>query len=350
MRKFLFLTFLLLGAAFAGAAPHDVVVTSDGTLFTIETASADPSYGEEVRPLLLTIRRGEDTWEHYVPATLDRGQHVNAALAYDADSETLFVIWIRYLGLMYNELVFASRDRDGTWSAPTSFGNPYDFRQNLRIAVTRKVTTTAETEGEEPSVIPGLTVHAVWWQFDSLSGGEATHYAMLTLDKGAVASVDYLDLADLVDRPAPDSEAAAESANEEPAINPASLEVLRHPHIFTAPDRNSVLLVFGDFESGRLSRARVFPTKPPQSDVRIRIPIGRGEGGSPAPRLVVNSQDRIEGIYDSGVFALLRNDTKWMEYVILRDGVWTEPRSIAINTGITRETAVSGIRRLASEQ
>jgi hypothetical protein len=39
-----------------------------------------------------------------------------------------------------------------------------------------------------------------------------------------------------------------------------------------------------------------------------------------------------------------------MEYVILRDGVWTEPRSIAINTGITREVAVSGIRRLASEQ
>ena len=58
-----------------------------------------------------------------VPATMERGKHINPVLGYDAESGTLFVFWILPRS-HYNQLLFVTRDSAGNWSAPTSSALP----------------------------------------------------------------------------------------------------------------------------------------------------------------------------------------------------------------------------------
>lgn len=336
MKKLLVVAALVLFPLFV-SAQGETLLTPDGTLYTIQEQSAfsaGAANGTDSVQLLLSIRRGGDIDRQIVPATLSSGVHRNAALAYDSESGMLYIFWLRYTALMESKLLFTSIDREGNWSDPTEFGNPFDYRENLRIAVTRKVLGAADR------LESGITVHATWWETDTHGGKESAQYAAIAIENGKV-EVNFLDLAKFLDAGA----AADLAATRE------ELGALRHPVLFASPKHESVLLTFGNPATNRLNRVRIYPVRPPKSDGRIRIPVGRGEGGVGAPRFNVTANSNMNALQgnDNDNLAFYVRDAAQVRYVVLRNGEWTEARTIALDEQITAPAAVDAIRRLVNE-
>lgn len=334
MRKLLLSLCLLLLPVFATAKDREALLTPDGTLFTIEDVVTNAEANVAAAHLVLRSQRGTEVVREIVPATLEKGAHIEPAIAYDSESKTLFVFWLRQVGLMSSQLMLACRDANGTWSDAAEFGEQFDFRSNLRIAVTRKVL---ETDGTL-SATPAVSVHLVWWEFDTETGDEAAQYAMLGIENGRVGSLDHLDLASF------SADAAGEALPEG-----ADRSVLEQPLLFASPQQDSVLVVFGETAKDELHQVRVRPTKV-VSDGRLRVPVGRHERSSKAPLLRAAADSRVEGIYgENASLALYTRDAARLQYVIMQNGAWSEPRSIALDEQITSSAAVDALRRLLNE-
>lgn len=335
MKRLLLFTALLLVPVLAAAEGSDQLLTLDGTMYSIaaEPAADHPNVTAESSTLLvLSARRGDETVAEVVPPSLDRGWHYNPSLAYEPESGTVFVFWIRNISLLFNELLFASRDASGTWSTATVIGDPWDFRENLRIAVTRKVDDPVNGTS-----VPGISVHATWWEFDSGTGRESARYSMMVIDRGAVVAVEELDLSSLI---APGTPAA------DPAL--VNRNLLKQPVLF--PARDHVRLLFGDLASGKLHQVTIRPSLPSVPNGRIRIPVGRSEGETGSPSLQVAMNSTVEGISDGhGGMALYTQDGGRLRYVLLRDGVWSTEQSINLDDRIRSSNAVDALRRLVRE-
>ncbi len=226
--------------------------------------------------------------------------------------------------------MFACRDANGTWSPAETFGRQFDYRENLRIAVTRKVTE------EDGSLSTGVSVHLVWWEFNSDDAGESAQYAMLAIENGRVAGRETLNLTDFI----PSTDTPAEEVDR---------NVLKQPHLFAAPNQDSVLVVFGDFATSRVHQVRVRPTKV-VANGRLRVPVGRGENTSSGPKFRVASNSRVEGIAGTGDrLALYTRESDKVSYVILKEGVWSEANTIALDQQISGSAAVDALRRLVNE-
>jgi hypothetical protein len=331
MRRLLFALCLLALPVFAAAQP-EALLTPDGTLFTIETVAAmDPQTGAPAPAhLVLRSQHGTEVAQEIVPATLNEGSHLEPTIAYDTESKTLFVFWIRHLGIMSSQLMFACRDANGTWSPAETFGRQFDYRENLRIAVTRKVT---EEDGTL-STTPGVSVHVVWWEFNSDDASESAQYAMFAIENGRVASRDMLNLNEFV----PQTDAPATDVDR---------NLLKQPLLFTSPSQDSVLVVFGDFASGGVHQVRIRPTKI-VANGRLRVPVGRSEGTTNGPKFLV-ANERVEGIAGNGRFAYYTRGTDKVSYVIMKDGAWTEANTIALDQQISGSAAVDALRRLVNE-
>ncbi len=318
------------------AQSRQATLTPDGTLFAIDTHVNEPG-SQPAAHLVLRIQHGGESSQEIVPATLEEGAHMQPVIAYDADARMLFVFWLRYVGLMSSQLMFVCRDGEGAWGEARVFGERFNFRDNLRVAVTRKVS---DVDG---NLSGGVSVHLVWWEFDTDDGSEHARYAMVPIENGAVVGEpQMLALETLIDV-SPDGTSPAAVADQ---------GVLKQPLLFSAPQQDSVLVVFGDLAANKLHQARIRPTKPPVADGRLRVPVGRSEGSSGAPRFAsANSANaRIEGLYgtrDSMALYLRSGDT--LEYVVMRDGAWTAPQTIALDTDITSGAAVDALRRLLNE-
>jgi hypothetical protein len=327
MKNLLVVAALVLFPLFA-SAQGETLLTPDGTLYTIQEQSAfsaGAANGTDSVQLLLSIRRGGEIERQIVPATLSPGVHSDAALAYDAESGMLYIFWLRYTAIMESKLLFTAIDQDGNWRDVTEFGQPFDYRQNLRIAVTRKVLGVADR------LESGITVHATWWETDTHDGKESAKYAAIAIENGRV-EVNFLDLTPFLEN----GKAADLAATRE------DLGALRHPVLFASPKHESVLLTFGDPATNRLNRVRIYPVRPPKSDGRIRIPVGRGEGGVGAPRFSVNANSTMNALQgnDNDNLAFYVRETSNVRYVVLRNGEWTEARTIALDEQITAPAAV----------
>jgi len=337
MRKLALLVVLLLLAVSVSASQGDALLTPDGTLHTIEVevaASTDVTTATDAH-LVLTSRRGTESKRETIPATLSAGSHLDPAMAFDAESGMLFVFWMHRETLMGSELLFASRDANGVWSEATQFGGRlFDLRENLRIAVTRKYFDV-----DENATKSGITVHAAWWEWDTHLGEWFAQYQMLTIENGRVA-----------EPPAPlDLRQLAREAGIPAATEQLSLDVLRHPLLFTSPKQDSVFVVYGDVQTQQLHEVRVSPSKI-ASQGRLRVPVGRREGGSNTPRLAIASSSRMDGVFgDNDRMAFFTTDKDALRYVVMKNGVWSEQQQIALDSQITAGAAVDALRRLVNE-
>ena len=336
IKKVVVLLALLIVPVLASAQKQDTLLAPDGTLFTIsrELSRDHPDVQTQSESyLMLTARRATGTDTQIVPATLLPGAHQTPAMAYDADTKTLFVFWFCRNTTMTSELLFASVDANGVWSEPTSLGGPFSYRSNLRIAVTRKVT---ESDGSIAHA-PAISVHAVWWEYDMHEAAESARYTMFVIENGRVVETNDLDLATFVDRDAAPSEVVDE-------------EVLKQPVLFTSPKQDSVLVMFGDMTSKRITEVRIHPSKPVQGDGRLRVPVGRHEGGFAAPVLTSAANSRMDGIYgDENHMAFYTHADDRIDYVIMNDGQWSEQRAIALDSQLSEGAVVDALRRLLSE-
>ena len=329
MKRFLIIAALLLAPALlAETSDRAIVLAPNGTLYTAESMLNDDS----TRRLSLTIQSGTNVIRTNVPASMNGGTNWQPELAYDDESSTLFVFWLRSQNTVLgtNELLFCTF-QNGKWNAATAVEDvPYHFRYNLRVGVTRTVQTVDDNGNARQ--VPGLTVHAAWW--DDSATGEAARYAMLTVEKGVVTDVYRRDLSDFIN-----------TANlRQFNLDDKSKELLRHPVIFESPDHDTVDVVFGDLQANVIHRL----TLKPVVQTRVRIPIGIRDTSYPAPRqqmigndahlsAISTPPDRLVYYYMTGAA---------VKYLTFENGVWSSEKSIAVTSEVSAESAVAALRRM----
>jgi hypothetical protein len=317
---------------------HDVLLTSDGIVYTVEgVQDYEAPEGQSVRYLRMTVQDGETQSTAPIPVAMTGGLHGQPALAFDAETRTLFVFWQEQLfqGLA-SKLLFASY-RDGEWSDVAELDSvTWKLRRNLRIAVTRSIET--ENEAGDVVQIPQLIVHAVWWE-DS-GEGEFARYAMLGIEGGEVTSTDFRYLADLYGEPGEGVPMAGES------VETMDGEGFRSPAILSNTSRDSVEVIFGDVRSNALRRLRIRPVL----DGRLRIPIGvRGKNLRNAD-FTVNADARVDAVIEEETVALYAVSGSKMDYIVYDNGEWSKQRSIALTNHLSADTAVEALRRMVSRQ
>jgi hypothetical protein len=292
MKRLLSVAAFVLFAVCANAAElRDVLLTPAGRLYTAETATAADDAGHHV---MLSVLENGETREVVVPDSLSQGFRSAPALAYDAESDTLFVFFLRMPNIASSELILVSY-RDGKWTSPISVDNKsFRLRSNLRIAVTRRL---ASPQDDGTSIdIARLQIHAVWWE--QTGNGEEARYALVALEKGVVSDIELHELGEFVT-----SDPSA--ADVDLAFNP---EILRHPAILENGTTNSVDVLFGDVRMNRFHRATI---RPIFALGRIHIPIGRAPGhGVPGPRAyaTLGGGNRIDVIATNGKLLLYSTD------------------------------------------
>jgi hypothetical protein len=343
MKRILIFAVLLLAPALllAQSADRDVLLTPDGTLYSIESQFATdkaPSTNSSSRILLLNVQQGDKAETIYVPASLTGGMHSSPSLAYDSTSKTLFVFWQKMPSLMSSELLFCSY-KDGVWSEPASIDNaPFHFRFNLRIGITR-VADDTDAEGKAASK-PFLAVHAVWW--DQSGYGENARYAIIALKDGQVSNIQIHDLLEYVD--------ANDLGDVFALPTDYDREIFRHPGIFEQPGRASIEVVFADWDRNRLHKVDLMPIT--QNGV-LHLPIGvRGATMDPPGRVNREASTSVSIMQSSSASSLLfyfEGDKK-LQYVMYRGGAWSDLTTVPLGDSVSMETAVEALRKLASSE
>lgn len=331
LMRHLILSLIVIAATSLSLEAQQSVIARDGALFTVDSVIAtEPRVTAD--HVVLRIQNDGETVEEVVPDSEGNSRRADPAIAYDPVSGSVFVFWLRQVGTMSSQLTFACRTIDGVWSESKEFGDPFIYRENLRIAVTSRVANEDGTIAPEGAI----SVHLSWWEFDSHTGMEAARYAMLPIENGAVADVIEVDLSSFV----------ASDLTADETIDPS---ILKQSILHTSPTRDSVLVTFGDVVTGSLHQVRFRPTKV-IAETRIRIPIGRSEGAIGAPRFAVAADARVEGVQADGGLVLYVATPDKLHYVTLKEGTWSDARTIALDAVTTREVVLNAIRRLANEQ
>ena len=329
-RLLVILALVLVPTALFAQADRDVLLTPDGTLYTIESKEA--MEGDSNRSLQLTITHGNKSTVTTIPESLT-GTNWRPALTYEPDSKTVFVFWIGQINGMSSRLLFASY-KDGKWTPAVSIDDqPYTYRYNLRIAITRHVSTQ-QSDGSFADA-PALLVHAVWWE-DAGANKERARYALFTIENSRVSNYEIHDLLGLAQIPI-----MAYAVDKD-----FNTEILRHPAILEGT--NSVDVIFGDVD--RMSMNRI--TLKPIADGRIHIPI-TVRGGRPFPPPHSFSADwtgRISTI-GSGSDLVMYNTTKdTTSYVMYANGQWSEVRTLPLNANFSADAAEAALYRMLAAQ
>ena len=322
----------LVPTALLAQADRDILLTPGGTLYTAETVLA-PNDSDMRRQVTLTIQQGDKSSRTVMPDSLTSGMQAAPALAYDAESGTLFVFWLRMPNVMSSELLLTAY-RDGVWDKSISIDNkPFDIRSSLRIAVKRKV---AQSQGDGTYTdMPALVVHAAWWE--QTGDGESARYALVSINKGNVSSIELHDLTEFM---SPD----AAAFQVDPEFN---RELLKHPAIVDNSAADSVDVVFGDLHTNSFNRVTLRPV----ADGRIHIPIGIGGGHFGAPHAFSADWNGRISTISSGSNLILYNATKdSVTYLLYSNGVWSPIKTLPLTDKLTAEGAVSALTRMANTQ
>lgn len=321
--------------ASAESADRDTLLTSQGTLYSIESTYAGDAPGlrtSAVQVLSLSIQEGDRHAHTYVPASLEEGVHASPALAYDAETSTLFVFWERGRNnRMSSDLVFTSF-RNGVWSEPVEIASAnYQRSFNLRIGVTKKVAVRAE-DGSFTSV-PELTVHAAWW--NETGQGEAARYAMLTIVDGSVTEMSVHQLADF-----------GNTGVELPAATLSmNADVLRQPVIVENQGRETVDVIYGDTRTDSLRKVTLRPV----ANGRLRVPVGAKIDRIGGPNFPVEVTGKVGAIASGDQLALFVKGRNAVHYSLYGRSGWSDMHSINITSKVTQEAAIEAVRRLLNE-
>lgn len=343
IKRLLILAVLLLAPAlmFAQSAERDVLLTSDGVLYSIESQLATekaPATNVSSRLLVLTVQQGDTSDVIYVPASLTGGMHSSPSLAYDANSKTLFLFWVKMPNMMSSELLICSY-KDGVWSEPASIDNaPFHFRFNLRIGITR-VADDTDAEGNVASK-PFLAVHAVWW--DQSGYGESARYAIIALQDGNVANIQIRDLLEFVD--------AKDLGDVFEVPSDYDREVFRHPGVFEQPGRASIDVVFADSDRNRLHKVTILPIT---LNGVLHLPIGVYDGPINGPQRMNPEATATVSIMQApgtkNIIFYFEGDKK-LQYLMYRNAAWSDLTTVSLGDNVSMETAVEALRKLGSSE
>jgi hypothetical protein len=333
------LTLLALPVLASAQSADTTLLTPDGTLYSIDAVfdnGSEPSMASSEYLLLTTQTDGVSTTVR-VPGSLTGGAHSSPALAYDADSSTLFILWEEATNNRLSTSLLLSSYQGGKFG-PTNEIDAANFRlrHNLRIGVTRK---TLDYETADHSFANELNVHAIWWE--ETGSGEWARYAMLTVEKGSVTSIQVHDVSDFIN----DSSLLPYQVDADFDTN-----ILRFPQVFESPTHDSVDLVFGDLQTNAFRRLTVQPIakREPGTNARIHIPVGVRGSRFPAPATKGNAMSNVAGAVSSdrdhlAFYSVTQNA---VNYTMYRNGSWSVVRAITLNGKLSADTAINALRRL----
>ncbi|HXI13612.1 MAG TPA: hypothetical protein VNM92_13365 [Thermoanaerobaculia bacterium] len=348
MKKLGFALFLWLscGLALAESAPHvlvlgrDILLTSKGTLFSVERVEQkDLEDPEAVASnfLRLKVDEGDKSKTFNVPGTLSGGTPSSPTLAFDSESDTLFVFWQKQPNRLSSELLLCSF-RDGEWGPVTSIDNAaFHLRFNLRIGVTKSIQYL-QSKGE-PVTKPGVVVHATWW--DQSAYGESARYAMISLESGKAQSIEVRELIEFAGERT--SQVAPDFSSE------LDRDILRHPAIIESAVRDSVDVIFADVEKKKFHRVTIQPVI--HEDGRIRLPIGRHRGAFAAPRTLTLS-DSVYVLPGSSPENLLffAKTGKSLEYIVHTNQGWSATKNFRLGEDLSTEAGIEALRKMIASQ
>lgn len=341
-RLLILLVALVPFAAFGDTPDRDIVLTDDGTLYTVESMFAKDVPGLQTsseRVLTLTVQHGSDAaTTKVIPATTTGGWHVYPALAYDTPSKTLFIFWEVATSTFQNtELDFVSY-RDGNFNTATALDSAHwAARENLRIAITR--SSQQINDDGTTTAVPETTVHAVWWEDNG--GAEWARYAMITVDNAGVASlpIHVQDLGEFVN-----------GAGAVPAAkSDVSRELLRHPSVTETRTHDSVDVIFGDMNFVTMRRVNIRPTI---QGGRLRIPTGRSGSNIPAPSANVMSSTPVDTLVNGDSVAMYYDGEKpnTIDYLMFSNGNWSSVHTLTLSDRLSHDSAVTALQKLLTAQ
>lgn len=341
MKRLFVLVVLLLAAAIAQAAERDVLVTPDGVVYSVETEA--PGKGAKVAAtnlLTLSVQSGEEASKFVIPESTSEGLHVQPALAYDSESETLFVLWMRRPNVFSSELLLASY-KDGEWQPTIAIDQqPYLIRSGLRLGITRRVSQLQKDGSYED--VPKLLFHLLWWE--QTGAGEEARYALLEIDHGKVTSSEIHSVAEL----------SGEKSNPvrfDPTVPGA--ELLRHPAFLASKSGSTVEILSGDLATNALRRT----TFKVSLDTRIRIPVGRTPKDVDGPRVqTLSAPSEVKGDWSGSVDVISSAHTDRLVFAKLNDEMvsylsfdgkkWGSEQGIVTSAKLSAETAMNAVARM----
>ncbi len=330
-RLLLIVAFAFLAtAAFAEVVDRDVLITAEGTVYSIVS---ERSVNGLTATLTLNVQSEGKTTHAVLPESVDNGVNARPALAYDAESKTLFVMWLRMPNAMSSELLLAAY-QNGKWQKAISIDDKtYAFRYNLSMAMTRRVQQV-QKDGSLTDV-PMLVLHAVWCE--QTGDGESARYAVMGIDKGAVTTPDIHDMTEFVG--AGDAATAVDDK--------FNREFLRHVAILDGPTPNAVDVLFADPHTNNFYRTTLRPI----ADVRIHIPVGARPPGPSlgAPHaLSVGWNGRTSTIAsrDGNTIIFCNASDETLTYVKLSGGKWSTAQQVALTDKVTADAAMAALARM----
>jgi hypothetical protein len=349
MRKLLLTLILILVAAGAQAQLRvsDVLLTDEGTLFTIdrvtksdlELETGTPLETTSTSVLRLRVQHADSTETIIVPGSLNGGSHIEPTLAWDDADHRLYIFWQRMPGIGSSELLFASY-KDGVWSGVETFdGGNWRTRFNLKVTLTRY----AETRMEDGSTTmhPALIAHAIWWE--QWGDHESARYAMLELERGNVRSVKTYDLAEF------------QTHFGAPYQLPADYDksVFRTAFIFDMPDADSVDVMFANWYTNHYQLVNIRPVLDDKNGV-LHIPIGvTRDEFEPTPIRMPDTNSALKAIRPNtatGTVVMYSHSGDTLSYAEVRKGNWSSAGEIKLNDTTTLETALEALRKRAAQR
>ena len=329
MKRILFALAVVLVAASAFAADvadRDVLITTDGTVYSI---AAERSNDGLSASLLLTVQSGGKSAQSVIPESAS-GLNGLPTLAFDSDSKTLFVVWMRQPNTASSELLVARYNPStAKWDQATVIDSGPVVRSNVTIRFTRQVQML-QRDGTYADTA-ALILHAAWWQKGPW--GESPMYAVMPLNGGFLADPDIHDLTEFV--------AARDVAKV------VSSDFMRHVALLAGPTSNSVDAIFADSQTNSFYRMTLRPI----ADTRVHITVGEKGPRLGGPHSLSFDWSGRTGTIGSGdgntvIFTNTTDDK--VSWVTLRNGVWLPVQSLTLSDKVTVNTAMSALAKMAA--
>ena len=319
---------LFAGASFAAAVDRDVLITANGTVYSIASVAVDNVPGTSLE---LTVQANGKSIHSTVPESIGTGVNSRPTLGYDVDSDTLFVLWMHLSSLTTSELMVAAY-QNGQWQPAFTVDKRPALRFNLSVALTHHVQQV-QRDGQIVDAA-ALVLHAAWWEQNN-GGSDGARYAIMGVRSGAITDADLHDMTEFLGN------------RDTTAVEPQPGDgFLHHVAILDGPTPDAVDVLFADPASHSFYRT----TLKPIADARVRIPVG----AHPGPRLGLPHALATDWTGRTGtissrdgktvIFCNSTGDTlSWVKY---SDGTWSSEQHIALNETLTAEMAMSALAKM----
>jgi hypothetical protein len=294
-------------------------LTPDGSRYSVEPSSAEG-------PRLVLERVSGDVRDAIVvPSTDDDAVESDPHVAYDALTGALYVVWTRHQD-GGDELRFAIRGADGTWSASQTVTSGVERILGSQVVV---------THGVEEDATASL-IHLAWWKV-----GRATAepwYAIVEIEKDAEPAVSFANLVELAAL-----SVGASSAQEEEDTGAAV-----HPPLAMIRNGQGVDVVFGAMHQTAVTSITIEPRRI-AGTARIFVPVGRKAMKTPRASLVSTSEQPLQAFISRNGRIVLYAPGERFSYVVLDHGQWTPVRTLKVNEKMTMDAVLKDLHNTVEE-